>query len=528
MPATAETTLDAELFDIARKKFPPDEFVHVPDVCVFAEHETVDSHGEPQKYDQSALQAIIDKCNDRIFETENFAPLTDGHTPEPEDRKRGAKEPLVVGFVGPYKLGTIGKNKKKYAIFADEWRIKESAADLKRRPRRSVEVWMAKEMGERFFDPVAALGSETPRLDLGIKFARNSSGQRVEKYAAACAAFPASGSVFVKKHEASQPSDDISSAKAKKILEDGEVHDKPLSDKQKGMLGAAAGRADYEATESEGAGMIDDQDLQRLLSAINELDFVKWSRAKMAEEAASETAEETAEAGEYQAPGEDENGGELENAPPPPVEGEGAAPPPPPPEEESVPPPAGEPEEEEEDEYMRRARMSAAQSKDGEFVRVPVGERKAEREKYTKLKGAYDTLKTEHEKLKQTHSTMLYKLEDQRRTASLEAAAMKYALDPDEEMDTCLYSRGSEMTPKAFDAHMATIERVAAPSPVGAAGLPRGEVAGGTVGPAETEQDAAKYSRAIAIADEHRMKGSPINWQQAVALVEKENKNGAD
>jgi hypothetical protein len=44
----------------------------------------------------------------------------------------------------------------------------------------------------------------------------------------------------------SQPSDKISSDKAKEMLRDGEAHGHALSDAQKGMLGAAAGRQDHD------------------------------------------------------------------------------------------------------------------------------------------------------------------------------------------------------------------------------------------------------------------------------------------
>lgn len=45
-----------------------------------------------------------------------------------------------------------------------------------------------------------------------------------------------------KKYAADQPSEDIDPKKAKKILEDKEVHGKPLTDKQEGLFGAAAGK----------------------------------------------------------------------------------------------------------------------------------------------------------------------------------------------------------------------------------------------------------------------------------------------
>lgn len=44
------------------------------------------------------------------------------------------------------------------------------------------------------------------------------------------------------KYAAGQPSDDVDPDKAKQILKDGEVRGEPLSDKQKGMFGAAAGK----------------------------------------------------------------------------------------------------------------------------------------------------------------------------------------------------------------------------------------------------------------------------------------------
>ena len=49
-------------------------------------------------------------------------------------------------------------------------------------------------------------------------------------------------------HYKAQPSADIPPAKAKKILQDGEVHGKPLTQKQEGLFGAAAGKEkDYAA-----------------------------------------------------------------------------------------------------------------------------------------------------------------------------------------------------------------------------------------------------------------------------------------
>ena len=159
-----------ELQQIADKQFTDDKFVKVDDVCVFAEHETKDSKGNPQRYDKAALQAIVDRCNHRIADTGDFATLTDGHTPSKTDAAKGAKQPEVLGFMGPFRVGEIGNVEPRAAIFATQYHFRDSHSKVSKLPRRSVELWMDPDMSKRFFDPIAALGAETPRLDLGLKY----------------------------------------------------------------------------------------------------------------------------------------------------------------------------------------------------------------------------------------------------------------------------------------------------------------------------------------------------------------------
>jgi hypothetical protein len=109
--------------------------------------------------------------------------LAAGHTPTPEERSGGATAPDVVGFCGPFRLGRFGASKKT-AIFADEWRRRDSVERLSRLPRRSVELWRAAEPQSAFFDPIAALGAETPRLALGLNYSLEG-GAPVLRYAAA-------------------------------------------------------------------------------------------------------------------------------------------------------------------------------------------------------------------------------------------------------------------------------------------------------------------------------------------------------
>lgn len=175
---------ETETEKLAAEEFPTDKYEHVRDVAIFAEHETTDRKGELQKYDREALQAIVDKCNKRILDTKSFAKISDGHTPGPEDVRQGAKYPEVLGFAGNFHLGMVGKLKPRWAIFADEYRYKDTAAQTAKKPGRSVEVWLHENIADRFFDPIAALGAETPRLDLPMKFAKTPSGVEVAKYSA--------------------------------------------------------------------------------------------------------------------------------------------------------------------------------------------------------------------------------------------------------------------------------------------------------------------------------------------------------
>lgn len=199
---------EGDLEKKAFSRFGDDQFVHVRDVPVFSEHEYErplrDADGQPllgadgtpqtvhEKYDRAALQAICDRCNYRISDTGDFAALCEGHTPTKEEKAQGAKMPDVLGFQGPFRLGMIGNERPRWAIFADEHPYRDQYEKVKRLPRRSPEIWLESRMADRFMDPVAALGAETPRLDMGMRFARTGSGRVVEKYSAAC--LPGGGS----------------------------------------------------------------------------------------------------------------------------------------------------------------------------------------------------------------------------------------------------------------------------------------------------------------------------------------------
>lgn len=192
----------------AAKKFPKEQFSLLRDVPVFCEHETVNSKGEPQHYGREELLAICDKLNHRIGDRGVFVKLSRGHTPDPDEVAQGAEMPEVLGYQGPYRIGQIGNDNPKYAIFTDEWWLKEHVPERVKLPGRSVEIWQHPDMSERFFDPVAALGAETPRLDMPIKFAKGRLGKRPCEVAKYAAVMPGDTNTYV-------PSTDIVTPKSK-------------------------------------------------------------------------------------------------------------------------------------------------------------------------------------------------------------------------------------------------------------------------------------------------------------------------
>lgn len=201
---------DGDLSRIAAERFPRDQYRSVSGSAVFKEHstsrQTTDAYGkviqQPVIYDRAALEAVCERNNQRIRDTGDFSPLCDGHTPDKAMLAKGAAQPDVLGFAGPFYLGKLGG---QFAIFCDEHHQRGDVERIDRLQRRSPEVWLEERMEDRFFDPIACLGAQTPRLDLGMtRYGRlfetvGSDGANLMKYAAPAA--PSGGNTFV-------PSDD--------------------------------------------------------------------------------------------------------------------------------------------------------------------------------------------------------------------------------------------------------------------------------------------------------------------------------
>ena len=250
----------------AGMEFPDDQFVTLTDIPVFAQHRT-ESAAEPGRvldFGPQELAAVCARCNRRIIETGDYAAIVIGHTPSPEEKAQGAPDPELIGLAGPWRMGTIGTGDKKRACILVDFHVyKEDLGKLRKYPRRSPELWMEALYEDMFLDPIALLGAEAPRLDMGLLYAKGASpdraaarmkflgwaitsGRKVERYAASCAAMPSASNTHLLTYAAEQPSDKITPAKAEEMLAN-PPHGKPLSGPQERMLQAAAHKDDYAA-----------------------------------------------------------------------------------------------------------------------------------------------------------------------------------------------------------------------------------------------------------------------------------------
>lgn len=186
---TMPETLDKTIRPTSRPRFDDGEFFVVDDVPLFDEHESsepiVNDEGETVgenivHYDRRLLEIIAENNNRRIRDTDDYTPLVIGHTCDND----ASHDPPVIGFAGNYRVATIGKERPRPCIFATFWVFKDCEREFRTHPRRSVEVWPEERPEDRYFDPIALLGAETPRRDLGIAYSKPRDGKSPLRYEA--------------------------------------------------------------------------------------------------------------------------------------------------------------------------------------------------------------------------------------------------------------------------------------------------------------------------------------------------------
>lgn len=139
--------------------FPPDEYEKIEDVPLIDVHKTNRiRNGEPLDLTEDFLQECCDNHNQQFSETGDAAPYVVSHT-----QPGKANENEILGYFVNFKLDPWFNTKRKGA-HATLYAKRDKKDTLRRYPRRSVELWA----GSKRFDPISALGSETPERYAGL------------------------------------------------------------------------------------------------------------------------------------------------------------------------------------------------------------------------------------------------------------------------------------------------------------------------------------------------------------------------
>lgn len=148
----------------------PDGMVELPRFFILDEHEFTDEKtGEKVKLNRERLEEIARRINTRRKRTGDLVPICPGHT---IDGAPETKQPEIVGYAVDASVEPFFDT-GKYAISVTPIaKSEEHVRYFKMLPRRSVELWLNPDD----IDPIALLGSTTPRRDLGLhRFNRDSS-----------------------------------------------------------------------------------------------------------------------------------------------------------------------------------------------------------------------------------------------------------------------------------------------------------------------------------------------------------------
>lgn len=292
----ATATLKQAKHIAQRVELDDDKFVVSHDIPLFDEHETDEEVIGPdgrwdgrsmqtKRYTKAVLESMCRNMNDIIADTGDYVGICIGHTPTPEQRRAGQLPGPIVGFAGPFYVGTIGNVRPRPCIFAKNWAIyRDKAGMAADYPRRSVEVWLDEDMHRRRFDPIALLGAESPARKLGLSYSQSEMGltysdisilngsRRVARYSMASApAFPSGSNTFIpdaggkKKRHADDGSTDDNIDEI-----DPSDGDEPASAGPKGKGGSSMPDSSQTPMARQSGGSLTDNDINQILEAFME------------------------------------------------------------------------------------------------------------------------------------------------------------------------------------------------------------------------------------------------------------------
>ncbi|MFO0940082.1 MAG: hypothetical protein U0930_04880 [Pirellulales bacterium] len=180
--------------------FSQSKYRFVPNVCHFKEHD-LPTKGGVFRVGPNELKEICQNQNRRIKEARLYVPLIHRHTTAQDQENDVDNAPTILGYGVNFRMGMVGTDNQQFAIFGDEVHDKEHSTALKNRPRRSVELLRHPDSKKNFFDPVACLGGDAPRLDIPPAYfgASLQDGVEIERYSMpSVPAFPGGGNTFIR------------------------------------------------------------------------------------------------------------------------------------------------------------------------------------------------------------------------------------------------------------------------------------------------------------------------------------------
>ena len=439
---------------LARQKFPAERFAFSPAHCHFAEHDKIEPTGQTKHVGLQDLVTILNENNSQILDRENFQAITLGHTSDHPT----AKDPDVIGFAGPYRLGMIGHEKPVFAIFGDEYHRKDRLHDVQSAPRRSIELNTLRSTGQRWFDPIAALGAKAPRLAMPAKYGASADAE-IERYSVVAPAyFPGGSNTNVDKTHYDQ-------------------------------------ETNFSQEDQMNTQSISDQDIAAIVAAIEQMPEIQFIR--------SMPQFVTQGAG----PGGGDLGGGAPSAPAP-GGAMGGAP------DEAQPMGGGDedltPLEDDDDMNQKPQQFSAQNYVDVDRYQARINQlENALRQQMGTISQMTAAMESEHRNAS-----------DVRRQSRLETLSSRYGvIDCDEELEKCLYSAGSEMSDQEFDKHCDSLEKIGSRADAMAGSvIPRGEL---PMNERDTARFAAECSTAQEIFNEKINQGEWVDWDTALSLARK-------
>lgn len=450
--------------EVARANFPANRFIRSPGHCYFVEHEKAvfdQKTGEKtvKKFGVKDLCEILRANSFRALERESFAAITDGHTIQPTESNPNPPVPDVLAYAGNYRMGMIGRDEPKFAIFGDEFHDRSKVDRLAGKPRRSIELLTMRGTGERFFDPIAALGAHAPQLPMPAKYtADHEDAAEVERYQ------------FLM--------EDVVSVDRFQYSPSGSNTFIPSPEKN------SAAEQENANPESGQMNGITNEDIAQIVEAIMSTPQFQWVEQQM--------KGGTASPGAGAPPGMPAADPTMGGMPP-----SGGMPPGGPQDDGND---FSSLEDDDDDNSKEPNRMSA------NYNGVSV-------ERYTALEGAHNKLVRHVDTLTRHLEASRRENSDTYRKSCIERYCAQFQVfDKEEEEAKCLYSAGSGMSDEEFEQFQA--DRIAVGSRIEPLSLPR--IPMGYL-PGQQEQDSpedvARYSAlATAIHAEHANKGEHLLW----------------